>query len=295
MGSIERFLQCIEQEKRFSDHTIISYRSDLEGFGLFLEAQYDLKDPSVAQSSMVRSWLAGLIQKGYAKSTVNRKLSTLKSFFGYLSKNDIIALNPMEKVRSVKKSRVLPTFVEEDKMEFLLDSIAFPEGFKGIRDRLVLELLYSSGMRLSELCGLQHNDFDIYNQTIKVTGKRSKQRLIPIIGKVSNLYRQYCSTKEQELGLLPRGQFFVTDRGNKMYPKYVYRLVGHYLSMVTSQQKRSPHVLRHTFATHMLNHGADLNAIKELLGHSNLSATQVYTHNSIDKIKRVYKQAHPRA
>jgi len=294
-GSIERFLQCIEQEKRFSANTIIAYKSDLEAFCLFVQANYDLEDSSKVQPTMIRSWLARLMQQGYAKTSVNRKLSSLKSFFAYLSKNDLIEQNPMEKVRSVKKGKTIPTFVGEEKMELLLDNLTFPDGLKGARDRLVLELLYATGMRLSEICDLQYVDYDKQNQTIKVTGKRSKQRIIPLISNVADRLNNYLVLREQQFGLPGNGSILVTDNGKKIYPKFVYRLVRHYLSMVTSVQKRSPHVLRHTFATHMLNQGADLNAIKEILGHSNLSATQVYTHNSIDKIKRVYKQAHPKA
>ncbi len=294
-GSIERFLQCIEHEKRFSDHTVASYKNDLEGFDLFLIGQFDVKDPSKAEAQMIRSWLARLMQQGHANTTVNRKLSALKSFYGYLSKNDLIAINPMQKVRSVKKGKRIPTFVEENRMEHLLDSVAFPGGFKGVRDRFVLELLYATGIRLSEICSLKHGDFDAHNQNIKVTGKGTKQRIVPVITQVCQLYSQYSLLKQQELGLIAQGQLFVTDGGKSIYPKFVYRLVRSYLSLVTSRQKKSPHVLRHTFATHMLNKGAELNAIKEILGHSNLAATQVYTHNSIDKIKRVYKQAHPRA
>lgn len=288
-------MQCIEHEKRFSANTVVSYKTDLKGFGSFLDSQYEVKDPSEAEAAMIRSWLAKLIQRGHAKTTVNRKLSTLKSFYGYLSKNDLIGTNPMEKVKSVKKNKVIPTFIEEEKMEFLLDSVTFPDGFKGIKDRLILELLYATGMRLSEICALHHGDLDAFNQTIRVMGKGSKQRIVPLINKVHQLFDQYSTLKEQELGLKPQGQLLVTDKGKNIYPKYVYRLVKAYLAMVTSRQKKSPHVLRHTFATHMLNQGAELNVIKEILGHSNLAATQVYTHNSIDKIKRVYKQAHPKA
>jgi integrase/recombinase XerC len=293
--STEKFLQYLEREKRYSAHTLLAYDTDLRQFATYLSDQYGIEDLTEAKAPMIRSWLAGVMQQGLSRTTINRKLSSLKSFFKYAMRNDLALKNPMEKVNSVKKNKVLPVFVEEEGMNRLLDHSVFEPGFAGKRDRLMLELLYTTGMRLSELCGLQHHDFDMEKNALKITGKRAKQRIVPVIQEVSDHYHDYCLEKEKEFCSASTGYIFVTNKGQKVYPKFVYRLVNLYLSKVTTRHRKSPHVLRHTFATHMLNHGADLNAIKEILGHANLSATQIYTHNSIDKIKNVYKQAHPKA
>ncbi|MEE4178000.1 MAG: tyrosine-type recombinase/integrase [Bacteroides sp.] len=293
--STEKFLQYLEREKRYSAHTIVSYGTDLQQFSDYFRDQYELDYLENVKAPMVRSWLAQAMQQGMARSSINRKLSSLKSFFRFALKHGVVEENPMEKLGSVKKNKVLPVVVKEEEMHRLLDYSAFRPGYAGIRDRLILELLYTTGMRLSELCGLQHRDFDAGKNTIKVLGKRAKQRIIPVIQEVADHYQDYCLEKEKTFGGMADSHIFLTDRGKKIYPKYVYRLVNRYLSNVTTRSRKSPHVLRHTFATHMLDHGADLNAIKEILGHANLSATQVYTHNSIEKIKNVYKQAHPKA
>jgi|LSQX01.3.fsa_nt_gb integrase/recombinase XerC len=293
--STEKFLQYLEREKRYSAHTLISYRNDLQQFSEYFLSQYELEGLESVKAPMVRSWLSEAMQQGMARTSINRKLSSLKSFFRFAITHGLAKENPMEKVGSVKKNKVLPVFVKEEEMSRLLDHSGFDAGFSGMRDHLILELFYTTGMRLSELCGLQHQDFDAAKNLIKVTGKRAKQRIIPVIPAVADHYRDYCREKEKTFGAMAEAHIFVTDRGKKIYSKYVYRLVNKYLSGVTTRSRRSPHVLRHTFATHMLDRGADLNAIKEILGHANLSATQVYTHNSIEKIKNVYKQAHPKA
>ncbi len=291
----DNFLHYLEREKRYSAHTILAYHTDLRQFAAYLSDQYGIEELTGATAPMIRSWLAGAMQQGISRTSINRKLSTLKSFFRYAMRHDSALQNPMEKVGSVKKNKVLPVFVEEEGMNRLLDRSVFEPGFAGQRDRLILELLYTTGMRLAELIGLQHADFDTEKNTVKITGKGAKQRIVPVIQEVVDHYSDYCLEKEKKFGSSASEIAFVTDKGSKIYPKFVYRLVNVYLSKVTSRSRRSPHVLRHTFATHMLNHGADLNAIKEILGHASLSATQVYTHNSIEKIKNVYKQAHPKA
>lgn len=293
--STEKFLQYLEREKRYSAHTLVSYGTDLQQFSDYFRDQYEVEDLEDVKAPMVRSWIAHAMQQGIARSSINRKLSSLKSFFRFALKHGLVEVSPMEKVISVKKAKVLPVFVKEEEMERLLDHSVFKPGFAGKRDRLILELLYTTGMRLSELCGLQHQDFDARKNTIKVLGKRAKQRIIPVMQEVADQYQDYCLEKEKMFAGAADTHILVTDRGKMIYPKYVYRLVNHYLSGVTTRSRKSPHVLRHTFATHMLDHGADLNAIKEILGHASLSATQIYTHNSIEKIKNVYKQAHPKA
>lgn len=293
--STEKFLQYLEREKRYSAHTLISYRNDLQQFSDYFREQYEQEDLEGITAPMVRSWLSQAMHEGMARTSINRKLSSLKSFFRFAILRGLTDRNPMEKVGRVKKNKVLPVFVKEEEMNRLLDQSPFQPGFPGMRDRLILEVLYTTGMRLSELCGLQHQDFDKGKNFIKVTGKRAKQRIIPVIQEVADHYREYCLEKEKTFGEMAEKHIFVTDQGKKVYPKFVYRLVNNYLGRVTTRSRKSPHVLRHTFATHMLDRGADLNAIKEILGHASLSATQVYTHNSIEKIKSVYKQAHPKA
>ena len=228
--------------------------------------------------------------------SINRKLSTLKSLFQFLLKKEKIEIDPMLKVVSPKTGKRLPAFVEEQKMDSLLEDITFPEGFKGLRDKLVLEILYQTGIRRSELIHLQISDIDFQNQLIKVLGKGNKERLIPINRQLRLLINDYLALRKTTFpDLLEIGQLMLTDKGKPMYPKFVYNLVKKYLSYVTTQEHRSPHILRHSFATHLSNNGADLNAIKELLGHSSLAATQIYTHNTIDRLKEIYQQAHPKA
>ena len=295
MVGVDRFLQHLEQGKRYSVHTLRAYQNDLRQLSQYLAETYHLTRLHEAHAYMIRSWLAGMINDGVSRATINRKRSAVKSFFKYAILQQWVDADPTEKIAPVKKEQKLPVFVEEESIERLFDQHEFAAGFEGTRDRLILMLFYTTGMRLSELIGLKHADVDLYNNTIKVLGKGNKQRIVPMLDEVKAIYGSYCMEKLKHFGGGHIEQLFVTKKGKKLYPKFVYRLVNLYLSMVTTRQKRSPHVLRHTFATHMLNHGADLNAIKEILGHANLSATQVYTHNSFAKIKSVYKLAHPKA
>ncbi|MCX6251059.1 MAG: tyrosine-type recombinase/integrase [Bacteroidetes bacterium] len=303
----DRFIAHLQFEKRYSSHTIIAYRNDLDQFYLFLLVQYGITDISSVSHVFIRSWLVSLMELKISARTVNRKLTTLKSFYKFLLKEGIVTQNPMRKVTSPKTASRLPVFVEKEKINLLFDSVDFGSGFPALRDRVVMEMFYVTGMRLSELVNLQDSDFDFYNSTIKVLGKRNKERLIPFSDKFGALLKTYLSEKSafllqlkslhtpQTSGLSENKSFFLTDSGNKIYHKMVYRIVTKYLSFVTTLSKKSPHVLRHTFATHLLNNGAELNAVKELLGHANLSATQVYTHNTIERLKTIYKQAHPKA
>jgi integrase/recombinase XerC len=286
------FLSYLKNEKRYSSHTIKAYENDLAQFSGFLDEVYGEDDPLKAIPSALRSWVVALLDEGVSARSVNRKISTLKSYYKFHKRKGDIDSLPTAQLQSPKQKKQLPAFLKESEMDLLLDQVKFEEGFSGLRDRILIEILYSSGMRLSELIGLKLSDLDLMGQTVKVLGKRNKERIIPLHKGLIDLLKTYL---DQRSGVAQTAQLIVTDKGKKIYPKFVYRKVNYYLSQVTSLSKRSPHVLRHTFATHMLNNGADLNTIKEILGHANLSATQVYTHNSIEKLKHIYKQAHPRA
>lgn len=289
----ESFLQYIRTEKRYSRHTVRSYQNDLDQFFEWLGSYDPEVIPESVTSGDVRAWMVSLIEGGSAISTVHRKMSALRAFFRYMRKHSLGNADPMSGVRLPKKPRQLPVFVAEDALAKLLDDYSFGDNFSGIRDRTIVEILYLTGMRRSELISLSDEDIDLASGQVRVTGKRSKQRIIPLTNTFIKSLEVYLQVREKEV---PGAKwFFVTGKGNKMYDKSVYTIVRRYLSMVTTVEKKSPHVLRHTFATHMLNHGADLNSIKELLGHASLSATQVYTHNTFEQLKKVYKQAHPRA
>jgi len=288
---IIQFLQHLQKNKRYSAHTIKAYESDLIQLNDYLKEQYELKLED-ANSSSLRSWIVTMLESGMVSKTINRKISSVKSFYKYLLKEQLIAQDPTVKITSPKQGSVLPSFVRESEMSNLLDEFQFEKSFKGIRDKLILELLYFSGMRLSELMELKLKDVDLSQSLMKVIGKRNKERIIPIHHSLLRSINTYLIEREKVSRVL---FLLVTDKGKKMYPKFVYRKVNYYLGQVTTANKKSPHVLRHTFATHMLNNGAELNTIKEILGHANLSATQVYTHNTIEKLKNIYKQAHPRA
>ncbi len=291
---LAEFYKYLEYEKRYSSNTLISYQNDLQQFADFLKPEYD-KRPASANSIQIRAWLSELMAAGVSPKTVNRKISSLKSFYKFLETQNKITINPMHKVSSPKIGKKLPVFVPEERMQMLFDEFDFGEEFPEVRNRLILEMFYATGMRLSELTTLKHKDVDIFSAQIKVKGKGNKERVIPMLRPLVNTYKKYLALKQDIFGYNITDDVFVTDEGKKIYRKFVYRVVNFYLSTHTTVGKRSPHVLRHSFATHMLNQGADINAIKELLGHSSLSATEIYTHNTVEKLKTVYKQAHPKA
>lgn len=293
MNRKESFLQYIRTEKRYSRHTVISYKNDLDQFFDWMHENHPDSEPENATSGDVRGWMVSLIESGFTASTVHRKISSLRAFYRFMRKHGMIEADPMTTVRLPKKPRQLPVFVEEEALDRLLDDFQFGDNFSGNRDRTIVEFLYITGMRRSELINLRNEDVDLTSGQVKVTGKRNKQRVVPLTPGFVRTLESYINARNQA-GYAGEW-FFVTDRGNKMYDKGVYNIVKRYLSMVTTVEKKSPHVLRHSFATQMLNRGADLNSIKELLGHASLSATQVYTHNTFEQLKKVYKQAHPRA
>lgn len=285
-----KFINYLTSEKRFSEHTIISYSTDLTQFLNFINEEFEISTQfSEISFQIVRSWIASLLEKGVSPRSVNRKISTLKTYFKFLIRENAIIESPMLKVVAPKSKKRLPVFIEENQIENLLNQIKFNDGFVGERDKLIIELFYVTGIRLSELINIKISDVDFNNNLIKVLGKRNKERLIPLSISIVNELEFFINKHDLNKHL------FTNLSGEKVYNKLVYRVVKKYISKISSVSKKSPHILRHTFATHMLNNGADINAIKELLGHVNLSATQVYTHNTIGKLKSIYKQAHPRA
>ena len=287
---IQGFLDDLSFSKRYSQHTITSYKNDLNKFNQYLCSVYDYLLFEKVELFHVRSYLVYLLNLNLEKTTVARNISSVKSFYKYLIKEEVVNSSPLNLLESPKINKRLPSFIKEDELVFLFDKIEFEQSFLGLRDKLLIMLFYQTGVRLSEIIHLKNDS--VSSKYIKVLGKRNKERIIPISSNTFNFIEIYF---EQKNNKFPNAEFFfVTDNGKKMYEKFVYRKVNYYLSLVSSKQKKSPHILRHTFATHMLNNGADLNAIKEILGHENLSATQVYTHNTFQKLKSIHQQSHPR-
>lgn len=294
MISIQPFIKYLEFEKRSSQYTIISYRCDLEQFISFLE-EINIYNIELVTRKHIRNWIVKMVDGGLVAKSVNRKITTLKSFYKFLMREELVELNPLEGVVTPKIPKKLPVFVRDSEMNHLLDDIPFSNDYEGVRDKLILELFFGSGMRLSELVNLTDKNFDISEGVVKVTGKLRKDRIIPMYTNLVTMIVNYIELRNHCFGEDRNISFFLTKKGKCAYHKMVYRVVNKYLGLVTTLHKKSPHVLRHSFATSLLNAGADLNAIKELLGHSNLNATEVYTHNSFEKITDIYKQAHPRS
>ena len=291
---IKSFLDYLRLERNYSEKTLVSYETDLREFEDYLEETEAELELTKVHSDVVRNWIVSLMDKGRAATSVNRKLSSLRSFYRFLLRRKWITVNPMLKIVGPKKKKPLPSFVREKDMDRLLDGIPFGEGYEGCRDRTILEMFYVTGMRLSELIGLNDVDVDFSAKLVKVTGKRNKQRLIPFGNELEKDLLIYNKVRNETF---PEGTeaFFVRKDGKRMYPMQVYRLVRRNLSKVVTLKKRSPHVLRHTFATAMLNDNAELRAVQELLGHESLSTTEVYTHTTFEELKKVYELAHPRA
>jgi integrase/recombinase XerC len=286
-------MEFLRHEKRSSPHTVLSYLNDLEQLAAYLASAYQVSDITEVNHSLIRSWIVELMEEENSSRTVTRKITTLKSFYRFLQREKVITVNPMLKIQGPKVAKRLPVFVEKQGMDKLLEELEFEPTFEGTRDKLILEMFYGTGMRLAELINIRPTDIELNKMTVKVLGKRSKERIIPFHQTLKDSIVSFLSLREEEG--YGKTEFFFTKRGKKLGPKFVYSMVRSYLSKVTTIDKKSPHVLRHTFATHMLNNGADLNAIKELLGHASLSATQVYTHNTIEKLKNIHKKAHPKA
>jgi len=285
---LQSFLNYLEFEKRSSKHTISSYSLDLQGFLSFI----DTIKINECTDKNIRNWIVHLSEQELSPRTINRKLTAVRSFFYFLQKINALSCNPVQKIRSLKTKKRLPFFVEKKSMEVLFDSIDFGEGFLAKRDRVILELLYATGMRRSELLNLHVSSIDFSSNALKVLGKRNKERIIPILDETIKNIADYIAERNK---IAEAHSFLIiTEKGKPAYENVIYRVVTKYISQISTIEKKSPHVLRHTFATHLLNEGADLNDIKELLGHASLSATQIYTHNSFEKLKDIYKQSHPR-
>ncbi len=290
---IESFLKYLSFEKRYSPHTIEAYQKDLDQFQKFLDSEFEIDDVTEASHTHLRSWIVSLMESDLSPRSANRKIATLKSLYKFLLSREYVEVNPASKLKPLKTPKNLPSFVKEEEISTLLDKVEFSDDFSGKRDQLLLELFYATGMRLSELTGLKDSDLSGHNNTLKVLGKRNKERIIPIPKALILLAEDYKKLKKEE-GM--SSEFLIlTDAGEKAYPMFIQRKVKSYLQAVTTLSKKSPHILRHSFATHLLNKGADLNAVKDLLGHTSLAATQVYTHNSIEKLKTAFDQAHPKA
>jgi integrase/recombinase XerC len=296
---LEAFIFAFEDylkfEKRYSGHTIRGYRDDLNAFWGYLRAEFGEMGIREITAAVVRSWLASLKDGGMSSRSVNRKIASLRSFYKYLLRVGEVEQSPMAAIVAPKAARRLPVFVEQENMAELFGEVEFPDDWEGLTDRLLLALLYNTGIRLSELIGLKEGQVDEGNRVIKVLGKGNKERVIPVSPALLAMVRDYREKKRVLLADADKVVLLVGKKGRRLYPKYVYRVVRAYLAQVTTIEKKSPHVLRHTFATHLMNEGAELNSVKELLGHASLAATQVYTHNTIEKLKDIYKNAHPKA
>ena len=292
---IDPFLKYIAHEKRYSKHTLLAYETDLLQFQDFMAVTYEL-DLAGVKYMHVRDYIANLMETEVGANSIGRKLSTLRSFYKYLCQRQVLDSNPLRLIKAPKVPKRLPVFVDSEKMDDLLDSAEiFDSSFASMRDRLIIETLFGTGIRLSELIGLKESDIDQYGNTIKVLGKGNKERIVPMTKPMAEQLLVYLLEKGKQAFSKSTDALIVTDRGAKLSPPFVYKTVKRYLSLVSTQEKLSPHVLRHSYATSLLNRGADLNAIKELLGHASLAATQVYTHNSIEELKKIYNQAHPKA
>lgn len=294
LNNIQKFQDYLLKEKNYSLHTALAYVKDLEFFQTFLEDNQEkilLEDISYV---FIRNWIVNMVENGLSNSTINRKIASLKSFYKFLLKTKQIEISPLSKHKALKSPKKIQIPFSENELDLVLNHIKYKDGFEGLRDKLIIDLFYSTGIRRSELIGLKLSDVDLNNGVLKVLGKRNKQRIIPVLNVISSQIKTYLKERSALEYIRDKDYLFLLSGGNKINETFVYRLINCYFSNASEKVKKSPHMLRHTFATHMLNQGADLNSIKELLGHSSLASTQVYTHSSLSELKNVYKNAHPR-
>lgn len=289
-----KFIDYLTLEKKYSPHTVTAYKKDLESFLVFASEGYGYEDIQEVNYSIIRSWVVSLVDANNSNRTVNRKISSLKSYYKFLLKTSQIKINPLAGHKALKTSKKIQIPFSEVEIENVLDSLDSESDFRGVRDKLIVELFYSTGIRRAELVSLKLSDISIGQKTMKVLGKRNKERIIPLLPSVTATIEKYLLLRKELSATKDGDWFFLTNKGDKIYETLVYRIINAYFSKASEKVKKSPHILRHSFATHLLNEGADLNAVKELLGHSSLASTQVYTHNSIAKLKEVHKNSHPR-
>lgn len=292
--SFKSFYDYLSLEKKYSRHTITAYKKDIETFQTFIKEEFQQNNIAEVNYSQIRSWIVQLVEQNIANRTINRKMSALNSYYKFLLKIESIKVNPLNKHKALKTSKKIQIPFSEKEIASVLDDFNFDNSFEGIRDKLIIELFYSTGMRRAELVQLKLKDIDLSQQVIKVLGKRNKERVLPLLYSVMDTLNLYLAKRNDLATIRDSDSLFLTKKGHKIYETLVYRIINEYFSLASHKVKKSPHILRHSFATHLLNQGADLNAVKELLGHSSLAATQIYTHNSIAELKEVHEKAHPR-
>jgi len=293
--SLEPFISYLSLEKNYSQHTVKAYQNDIEEFTAFCSKEYDIDTIDEVTYNLIRSWIVVLVNNTISNRSINRKVASLKAYYRFLQRIEKITTNPLAKHRALKTSKKIEVPFSETEMENVLQQIPFSDGFEGHRNKLIIELLYTTGIRRTELVNLKLTDLDVHNNTIKVLGKRNKERIVPLLLSTKRLFTSYLEKRNDLDAIVDDNYVFLSKSGVKIYETLVYRVINKYLGMVSSKVKKSPHILRHTFATHLLNKGADLNSVKELLGHSSLASTQVYTHNSIAELKKVHLASHPRS
>jgi integrase/recombinase XerC len=292
---LQAFLDYLLLEKKYSSLTVNAYKKDIESFLFFLNQEEQTNTINEVNYAQIRTWIVSLVQKGIANRSINRKISALNSFFKFLLKIEEVKINPLSKHKALKTSKKVQIPFSENEITTVLDQISHNSDFEGLRNKLIIELFYSTGMRRIELINIKVKDADLENKTIKILGKRNKERIVPLLPSIVESIANYKSERNKLEVITDQTHLFLTKKGVKIYETLVYRIINDYFSKASSKVKKSPHILRHSFATHLLNQGAEINAVKELLGHSSLAATQVYTHNSIAELKKVYAKAHPRS
>ncbi len=291
---IKKFIDYLLLEKKYSKHTVLAYQKDIESFGLFISKEFETDDFLEVNYNLIRSWIVYLSDNGIENTSINRKISSLKSFYKFLLKTKQIEQSPLSKHKALKSPKKVQIPFSQKELDSVLNLLQFPDGFEGVRDKLIIDLFYSTGIRRSELINLKVQNIDLYSKTIKVIGKRNKERIIPMLENLITQIEKYSIERQRLNEIIDGEYFFLMLKGVKLNDSFVYKIINHYFSNVSEKVKKSPHVLRHPFATPLLNNGADINSVKELLGHSSLAATQVYTHSSLEQLKKIYQTAHPR-
>lgn len=293
-NNIDFFQDYLQLEKKYSPHTVLAYINDLNFFQNYIQINFDQTKLEEVNYSLIRSWIVAMVDNQISNSSINRKTSSLKAFYKFLLKTKQIEINPLLKHKALKTPKIIQIPFSEKELDNVLNNLKFPEGFEGIRDKLIIDLFYTTGIRRTELINLKLSNINFSTNTIKVLGKRNKERIVPLLPIIFDQIKLYLKERANLEQITDGDYFFLTTRGVKVNDSFVYRIINYYFSNVSEKVKKSPHILRHTFATHLLNNGADLNSVKDLLGHSSLASTQIYTHSSLSELKKVYASAHPR-